>query len=168
MSPKFEVQMSVKYMFDFMLYHNYTRLNGLLGVLVGVLGLFIGISNVIGGKAQESAIGFFVAVLFFVITPVSIKNSAKRQIGSTPAFANPLEYEFTDEGVVVRQCEEEALTKWEEFDKAVSSNCSIILYITRVRAIILPKECMGEQYANVVRVISTHMPPKKVRIRHIH
>lgn len=168
MNPKFEVQMSVKYMYDFMLYHNYSRLSGLFGAFVGAIGLLIGINNVLNGNVQESAIGFFVAILFFVITPISIKNTAKRQILSTPAFQNPLEYELIEEGVIVRQGEEEALTQWEEIDKAVNSNRSIILYITRVRAIILPKECMGEQYENVVRMISTHMPPKKVRIRQIH
>ncbi len=168
MNPKFEVQMSVKYMNDFMLYHNYSRMSGLFGAFLGAIGLFLGINSALGGDVQKAAVGFLVAVLFFVITPISIKNTAKRQIATTPAFKNPLEYEFTEEGVMVRQGEAEALTKWEEFEKAVSSNRSIILYITRVRALIFPKECMGEQYENVVRVISTHMPPKKVRIRHIH
>ena len=60
------------------------------------------------------------------------------------------------------------MNKWEEFDKAVSTQKSVILYITRVRAIIFPKECMGEQYEEVLKMIHTHMPASKVKIRHIH
>ena len=37
-----------------------------------------------------------------------------------------------------------------------------------VRALIFPKECMGEQYEEVIKMIHTHMPPSKVKIRHIH
>ena len=56
----------------------------------------------------------------------------------------------------------------EDFTKAVSTGKSVLLYIGRIRAIIFPKECMGEQYEEVLKMIHTHMPPKKVKIRHIH
>ena len=39
---------------------------------------------------------------------------------------------------------------------------------TKGHALILPKECMGEQYEEVLKMIHTHIPPKLVKIRHIH
>lgn len=39
MSVKFEVKMTDKIMYDFLLYHTYTHMSGLLGAMIGVLAL---------------------------------------------------------------------------------------------------------------------------------
>ena len=83
-------------------------------------------------------------------------------------FKKPLEYEFNETGVIVRQDDLEAVNEWGDFAKAVSTQKCVILYLNRVRALIFPKECMGEQYEKVLKMIHTHMPPSKVKIRHIH
>ena len=83
-------------------------------------------------------------------------------------FQKPLEYELTEEGIVVSQEDAKAETKWEEVTKAVSTQKSVILYLGRVRALILPKACMGDQYEEALKMIHTHIPSNKVKIRHIH
>lgn len=168
MSVKFEVKMTTKYMYDFMLYHQYTSFSGLLGAVIGALALTMGISTISKGDAQAAMPMLLVAVLFLIVTPFSMKSRAKMQVEKSEMFKNPLEYEFTEEGVYVRQDEQEVLNKWDEFSKAVSTQKSVILYISRMRAIIFPKECMGDKYEEVLKVIHTHMPPAKVKIRHIH
>lgn len=168
MSVKFSVKMTDKYMYDFMLYHNYSHISGLLGAVVGVLGLGMAINYLMAGDTQGAVPGMIVALLFLVVTPTTTKSRAKMQVQTSPMFREPLEYEFTEEGITVRQNESEATNKWEDFMKAVSTQKSVILYITRVRALILPKECMGDQYEEAIKMIHTHMPPSKVKIRHIH
>ena len=54
---------------------------------------------------------------------------------------------------------------WENMVKAVSTSRSIIVYTSKVNATILPKRVMGDKKTDVIEIISTHMPPKKVRIR---
>ena len=49
--------------------------------------------------------------------------------------------------------------------KAVSTVNSIIVYTTKTNACIFPKKDLGEQKDKVIEMISTHMPPKKVKIR---
>lgn len=168
MSIKFNVKMTDKYMYDFMLYHNYSQVSGLLGAVIGVFALGIGINSVISGDMTTAALCFLVTFMFLVATPSTMKTRAKQQVKNTEMFQNPLEYELTEEGVTVRQGEAENTVAWEEFSKAVSTNNSIVLYVTRVRALIFPKECLGAQYEEVVKMIHTHMPPAKVKIRHIH
>ena len=96
-----------------------------------------------------------------------MKGKAKTQVQRTKMFQKPLEYELSEEGVTVRQGELEVTNKWEDFSKAVSTNRAVILYVTRMRALIFPRESMEEQYEAAVKMISTHMPPKNVKIRHI-
>lgn len=165
MSVKIEVKMLPKYMCDFMFYHQYTHLSGLLGIGVGLIALGLGITTLLDGDAQAAMPMFLVAVLFLVVTPMTTRSRAKMQVEKSDMFKKPLQYEFTEEGVFVRQDELEVLNKWDEFTKAVSTKKSVVLYITRVRAIIFPKECLGDKYDDVVKMIQTHMSPAKVKIR---
>lgn len=165
MSVKFQVQITDKYMYDFMLYHNYTHASGLLSAMVGVVALGVGIKYILDSNIQYGSVWILCAIVLLFVNPYSMKSKAKMQVNNTPMFQKPLEYELHEEGVTVRQDEAEAVTSWEEITKAVSTSNCILLYLGRVRAMILPKKCIGEQYEEVLKMIHTHMPPKKVKIR---
>ena len=49
--------------------------------------------------------------------------------------------------------------------KAVSTSKSIIVYTSAINATIFPKRELGDQKAALIQIISTHMPPSKVRIK---
>lgn len=167
MSVKFEVKMTDKIMYDFMLYHTYTHMSGLGGAVIGALALGMGLKFIAAGDVNSAMPAFMFAILFLVVTPVSLRSRAKTQVEKTAMFRKPLQYELSEKGVTVRQDELEVTNAWEDFSKAVSTNQSVILYVTRMRALIFPRAAMGEQYEAAVKMISTHMPPSKVKIRHI-
>lgn len=167
MSVKFEVKMTDKIMYDFMLYHNYSSIGGLLSAIVGCFALGFGIHDMIVGDALWAMPMFVIAAILVIMPPISMRSKAKMQVKVTPMFKKPLSYEMNEEGVLVSQEELQTLNKWEDFTKAASTNRSIILYLSRVRAIVFPKEALGEQYEEVMKMIHTHIPPKKVKIRHI-
>ena len=54
---------------------------------------------------------------------------------------------------------------WEDMHKAVSTSRSIILYTSRVNATLFPRRQLGDQKEALVEMISTHMPPGKVKIK---
>ena len=168
MSVKFQVQMTDKYMYDFMLYHNYTHASGLMSAIAGVLCFAVFLTKTSNGDMTSSVVWLMCAILFLIVNPQNMKSKAKMQVKNTPMFQKPLDYEIHEDGVTVRQDEQEVSNAWDDFTKAVSTSKSILLYMGRIRAIILPKECMGEQYEQVLKMIHTHMPAKKVKIRHIH
>ena len=165
MSIKIQVKMTEKYMTDFMFYHNYTSASGIMALLAGLLSVAVAIQGFVNQNMQNGLIWTMCAILFLVVNPHTLKSRAKAQVQNSEMFKKPLEYEFTEEGITVRQDEMEATTKWDEIAKAVSTSQSVILYLNRVRALIFPKECLGEQYVEVLKVIHTHMPPKRVKIR---
>lgn len=168
MSVKFTVKMTEKYMYDFFLYNTYTSVSGILGPVVGVAALMVAINSYLNGGTTAAMPGLLIAILFLVISPIQLKSRAKMQVQQSKMFQKPLEYEFNETGITVRQDDMEAVNEWGEFAKAVSTQKCVILYLNRVRALIFPKECMGEQYEEVLKMIHTHMPPSKVKIRHIH
>lgn len=168
MSVKFTVKMTEKYMYDFFLYNTYTSLSGLLGPVVGVAALMVAFNSYKNGGFTSAMPALLIAILFLVISPIQLKSRAKMQVQQSEMFKKPLEYEFNETGIVVRQDDLEAVNEWGEFVKAVSTQKCVILYLNRVRALIFPKECMGERYEEVLKMIHTHMPPSKVKIKHIH
>lgn len=164
---KFDVKMTDKAMYDFLLYHTYTKVSGILGVVFGFLMLLFGVRQVAENQLETAVFLFFLAFFFLVFTPFILWKRAKEQVKHTPMFLEPIHYELTEKGIEVSQGEQKNLNEWRDFDKAVATNQSIILYVTRMRAIIFPKKDLGEQYTVVVQMIFTHMPAAKVKIRQV-
>ena len=136
MSVKVEVNMKEEYMVDFMLHHTYRTFAGILGVIIGVGAAGLGVLTLLSGDFQAAFPPILIAILFLIVTPRNTINRAKQQVKKSEMFQNTLEYEFTEEGVTVRQGELEALSEWNEFMKVMETKKSIVLYVTRLRAII--------------------------------
>ena len=92
---------------------------------------------------------------------------SKQQVLSNPGFQQPLHYLLDEQGLTISQGEETVQYPWEEMDKAVSTGRSIIVYTSKVNATIFPRKQLGDKLPAVVEMISTHMPPAKVKIRNI-
>ena len=167
MNIKFEVKMTPKAMFDFMLYTSYTSLGGIIGVIFGGVTLVLGIRQCMFENYSTAATFFLFAAIFLIGNPIHLRTRAAEQVKRSPMFQKPISYELTEEGIHISQDEQSVLNEWGDFRKAVSTGQSVILYVTKVRALIFPRESLGEQYAAVVQMISTHMPAKKVNIRHV-
>ena len=167
MNIKFEVKMTKKAMFDFMLYTSYTSLSGIVGVIFGGVTLVLGIRQCMFGSYSTAATFFLFAAIFLIGNPLHLKARAAEQVMRSPMFQKPISYELNEEGIRISQDEQSVLNEWGDFRKAVSTGQSVIIYVTKVRALIFPRESLGEQYAAAVQMISTHMPAKKVNIRHV-
>ncbi len=165
MSVKVNVDMKEEYMVEFLLHHTYTHYSGIIGLIVGVLAVAMGISTITQGEFQASWPMFLIAILFLIVTPITTVNRAKQQVQKSEMFKKTIEYEFTEKGVTARQGKTSAENTWDEFMKVIETRKSVILYVSRLRAIIFPKACMGEKYDEVVKIIRTYMPASKVKIR---
>ena len=148
MEIEFDVKVTAGVLYDYLLFHTYTSFSGMLGTLVGVFLIYL-----------------IAGVVLIAYLPGALFLRAMQQVQNTPAFKHPLHYRMTDEGVIVSQGENEEQQSWDSCVKAVSTGRSIILYTSRSTASIFPKRDLGDRKDALIQMISTHMPPKKVRIR---
>lgn len=158
MDLEFDVKVTPDVLYDYMLFHTYTSASGLIGSAVGALMVVTffmgyGVLFLIGGAV----------ILAYLPWTLFIKS--RQQYLSNPAFKNPLHYQMDEKGVTVAQNGERQSQSWENMYKAVSTPRSLILYTSPVNASIFPKKDLGEKALSVTQMISTHMPPKKVKIR---
>jgi len=158
MEMEFDVKVTAGALYDYLLYHTYTSFSGMFGTLAGVFLIMAFVST-------KYVIYLIAGVALIAYLPGALFLRAMQQVQNTPAFRQPLHYRMTDEGVCVSQGENEEQQSWDSCVKAVSTGRSIILYTSRSTASIFPKKDLGEQKEALIRMISTHMSPKKVKIR---
>ncbi|MDD6810546.1 MAG: YcxB family protein [Lachnospiraceae bacterium] len=158
MEVEFDVKMESGILYDYMMHHTFSSLSGLLGAVVGALLL-------IAFYADRQVIFLVAGLIILIYQPWTLFLKSKQQMLNNPAFKKPLHYKLTEEGIEVSQDGEVQNQKWEDMHKAVSTNSSIVVYTTPVNACIFPKKDLGENKYKVIEMISTHMPPRKVKIR---
>lgn len=144
-------------LYDFMLYHNYSQVSGLMGSILGALMVIVAVSM----KYWLLMIAGIVVLLYL---PWVLFVKSSRQ-ALAPVFRESLHYILDESGMTVSQGETVTTQSWDDMVKAVSTSRSIILYTSRVNATIFPKSQMGDSRVAVIEVISTHMPPDKVKIK---
>lgn len=158
MELEFDVKVTSDALYDYLLYHTYTSFSGMLGTLVGALLIIVFVST-------KYPIYLIAGIVLIGYLPCTLFVKAKQQALNTPAFKKPLHYKMTDEGVSVSQGDSEEMQGWDSCVRAVSTSKSIILYTSRTTASIFPKKDLGDKKDALIQMISTHMPPKKVKIR---
>ena len=158
MELEFDVRITPGVLYDYMLFHTYTSVSGLIGSVVGAL-------LVVTFFMGYGVLFLIAGAVILAYLPWTLFIRSRQQYLSNPAFKNPLHYQMNEEGVSVSQNGEVQSQKWESMYRAVSTPRSLILYTSPVNASIFPKKDWGEKAAGVMEMISTHMPPKKVKIR---
>ena len=158
MEVEFDVKMEAGILYDYMMRHTFSSFIGMMGTVVGALLLIVFF-------AERQVLFLIAAVVVLAYQPWSLFLRSRQQMVNNPAFKKPLHYKLTEDGIEVSQDGAVDSQKWEDMYKAVSTGSSIIVYTSRVNACIFPKKDMGESKYKVIEMISTHMPPKKVKIR---
>lgn len=164
MDIKFKVKMTEKIMYNFLLHHAYNSASVLIGNVFGILVAVLG-GTMMAEDPGKGVMYMFLGAAVILYTPFSLYLSAKRQIKSSEVFKDTITYTLSEEGLASSQKETTTEAPWASMVKVVSTSKSIIIYTGKNRATILPKEAMGEQYENVVQMISTHVAPSKVKIK---
>lgn len=159
MKEEFDIQMSVKVLYSYLVYHAYRGMAGILGTCVGLIFIMVYTTD------RDNAMLLIAGLILILYLPLTLRTQAARQYLATEAWKKPLHYCMDDEGITISQEDEETKIGWEGITKAVSSPSAIILYTGKNNASILPKKQLGERLSAVVQIISTHVDPKKVKIR---
>jgi len=152
-----DVRIKAGDLYDYLLMHTYNGPSGLLGSCFGALLVVI-------GAMKAEWIWVIAGGVLLVYLPWTLFLRSRKQ-ALNPAFQKPLHYVLDEEGITVSQEDVEQKQGWENMVKAVSTSKSIIVYTSAINATIFPKRELGDQKAALIQIISTHMPPSKVRIK---
>ena len=155
---EFDVTIKAGDLYDYMLHHTYSGFSGLFGSLVGAL-------MVVGGVYLKGWLMIIAGIILLAYLPWTLFLKSRQQVLANPAFKKPLHYKLDDEGIHVSQDDTEEMQKWDDIYKAVSTGRSLIVYTSKVNACIFPRRDLGDYTSQVIQVLETHLPAKKVKIR---
>lgn len=153
-----DIQISSADLYDYMLMHHYNTAGGIMGSGMGAVCILVALST-------KKWIFLIAGILLLLYLPVTLYMKSKQQALLNPSFRQPLHYVLDDTGVTVSQGETSEHQDWDSMVKAVSTSRSIILYTSKYNASIFPRKQLGDQKMALIEVLSTHLPPKKVKIR---
>lgn len=162
---KLTVKMETANMYDFLLHHSYASVGGIFGVIISGVAFLYLILNFNGLSDGQRVLLILGSLLFTVINPILLYTKAAKQVKLVPMFKEELEYVLSEDGVLVRQKEEELSTPWNEIQRVVETKKNIIIYVTRVRAFVLPKNAIGKQYNDVTCLIKTVLDKKNYKLK---
>lgn len=152
------VTVTWKHLFDYMLYHTYTSLAGIMATAAGSM-------MIIGYTTTHKLIYLIAGIIVILYLPWNIFLLAKKRALTTPEYAFPITYSMEEEGIRISQQDKSDLLEWSMVTKVVSTPSSILVYTGKNNATILPKQEMGKNKEGIIRHISTHVNPDKVKIR---
>lgn len=167
MEEKLKVQMTKEALFDFLLYHTYSKFSGFL---VNVLGVAVGIMGIILlaiGKITVVHLLFYLiaAAAFISFTPLQLKYRAKKQMELNEDYQAEWTYTFNDEGITTEYREKTEVYAWEKIERAVTTPKTIGIYYGKDHAFIIPKQAFGDRFVPVMNMVSQHIGPQNVRLR---
>lgn len=158
MELEFDVKITPNDLYDYMMFHTYSGMSGIVGT---VCGLFLIVVYLMGYQ-----IWYLIAGLIVILyLPWTLFLRSRKQYLANASFKQPLHYLINDEGITISQGEVSETQSWENMYKAVSTFGSIVVYTSRVNASIFPKRELMDKKMPLIKMISTHMEPKKVKIR---
>lgn len=165
MPVKVQVKMDVQSMIDFMLYHIYASMAGVITIVLGVLNIGLGIAFASKKEFLYMAGAFAFALVVLVIYPQTIRGRVKRQMEGLENKEASVTYTFSDEGVEAVTREDSSKTEWASFKKVISRKNLLLLYNDKKEAVILPIDQIKEEYRQIVDMICAHVPAGAVKIK---
>lgn len=154
-----DVKIEARDLYDYMMAHTYNSPAGIIGSCAGGLMVVVGFVN-------SKWIFVIAGIILLLYLPWTLYLKSRQQALNNSAFKEPLHYLLDDTGITVSQGEVSQSQTWENMYKATSTTKNIIVYTSSVNATIIPRRVLGENTSKCIEIISTHMPPKKVKIRY--
>lgn len=165
MSAKFDVKMTKKILYDFLMTHTYRSFSGWFSIIIGLCGVVFTIFSVGKAETMMTVVYGLFSVYFLLYQPLVLYMKAAKQIKMNPMYREPLHYEVNDEGILSFQNDQQALIPWENILKVTESKYSFLLYTGKISSFVLPRESMGTQITIVEGLIRKHLAAGKVKIK---
>lgn len=162
---KFSVQMKTVYMFDFLYWHSYHGVTGIINYALSFAGIAALIAGFGKGNTFITVMLIALAALFTVVNPLSLLYKASRQVKKSTMFAKPLYYKFDTRGFSISQDNNSDSADWNQVVFIRETGKSIILYLGAANALILPKKEIGGQLADLKKLIRAALPQQAKKLK---
>lgn len=157
---KITVHMTKEALYDFLLYHAYSKFSGFLINILGFAVIFLGIFSYVTGRTGVKGAAFYLiaALIFMSCTPIQLKIRAKKQVEVNPEYKGPVVYIFSEEDGITAEWEDgRRHIDWTEVVRAVVAPKTMGVYYGKEQALIFPKQDFGDEFLPIYQMIVRHL-----------
>lgn len=164
LKAEFQTRITEQDLMNFKVYHNYHSVGGVAGALFGVIALIICVVSINQVNISYTLMMGFFGLFFTVYTPIGMKRKVKQQMKSVAAFQEPVRYTVTEEKITLRQGEVTEEMLWDDIFKIKCTGKSLVLYITSVRANIIPLRDIGQEAELFLQIAEKKLRPFQIKV----
>jgi len=158
---KFQIQMKVKDLWQFSMYHSYRGMVGVFAVVFTGAALYYVIASwTLLSETQRIAM-IFVVLMFPVLQPVMLYWKAWKRMRQ-PVMQTATLLEFQEEGLKVTQQDQEALFPWDQIGRIDRKPTMLVIYMDRIHAYLIPKEVYEERLEELSDFLHGQLPKEKL------
>lgn len=150
---EFDVTLKVKELFAFTMRHTYLSVSGMFSLFISLGCLVVCLFGIQQYETTTIVALLIIASLFTIIQPLMLYAKCKAQIKKNENINEALHYILSEEGITIRQAEQEAAVKWYDIRKVTQAKGGLYLYMSPVRAFIFPKEQCSGQYDEICSMV---------------
>lgn len=146
------VQLDKRSLNRFLIYHNYARVSGIIGVIISVAALAALCMKWGMWTPMQRGLLVVLALLFTVLQPLILMSKGKKQLVAEE-FQTPFRYTFDAAGVVISQNDQRQAFAWGDIRKIVYRKDAVYVYMSTVSAFVIPAEQCGGGFEDLVRLM---------------
>ena len=150
----FDIQITDKDLFKFSINNIYRKFTGILWIVFSITVIFITVYTWGDISINNSILLICMALLFSVMNPFLLWTKSKSQIKKNETKQRAIHYCINGKGVTISQGERTDHVDWNQTWKAVRYGNLVIIYVSSIRAFVLPVNQIGEQYDKLVKILS--------------
>ncbi len=154
MQVEFDVKMDARSLSGFVIYHNYMRPGGVIGLILSVVAIVSLIIRWADWTSVQRCLLIALALLFLVFQPLMLLKKANDQLNSD-AFKNPMRYSFDKDGFTISQGDKSESYAYADIRKPVFHKKVMYLYMTTVSALIIPKSRCESDYDTIKEMVKS-------------
>ena len=134
-----EVFVTEKDLFGFLLYYSYARISGIISFAFSILCLIMFVVNLATGNNSSSLILLIGGSMYTLITPITMKLKAKKQISSNPSYKKPFIFKFRNEKLSIVQGDNKVDYKWKKLYRIEETKKLLLLFVSKKIAFVVHK-----------------------------
>jgi hypothetical protein len=159
---EFQVKLTAKDLWQFSMYHSYIGFSGIFAVIFTAASVFLLVTRFDALLDYQKVLLVVCILLFTIWQPILLYYKAMKQ-AKRPGMEKPMQLFFGEEGLLVRQEEQEVKFTWEQIGRADRLPTMAIIYMDRVHAYLIPKSVMGADEEAFYEMVKARLPKGRTR-----
>ncbi len=151
MSINLDIMLDWKSLNQFLLYHNYMRPSGIIGLVISIAAVVALCVEWGLWTMPQKVMLAALALLFTVLQPLMLLSKGRRQL-QMDEFQIPFHYLFDENGVTISQKDQRQEFTWADVRKIVYRKNSIYVYMSSISAFVIPAAQCGGQFEDLVKL----------------